>query len=140
MNDGDFIQMEHEEKSNVPDWDGDPSTWNEFVVSTKWYVQEMNGEDRPLAVASIARKLLQSSNQSVKRLVQKLDPDQLTSGESVSTFLTYLAKSPLSRMSVPETGKKMQVPDRRLQRRRGEAVGQYRVKEEESTEAEALAE
>ena len=66
-------EMEQEEKSNVPDWDGDPSTWNEFVVSMKCHVLGMKGGDRPLAAARIARKLLQSSNQSGKRLVQKLE-------------------------------------------------------------------
>ena len=119
---------QHHEKSNIPDWDGDPSTWNEFVVSTKWYVLGMKGEDRPLAAVRIARKLLQSSNQSVKRLVLKLDPDKFTSAESVTTFLTYLAKSPLGRMPVPDAGKKMQAFYRKLQRRRGEAVGQFLVR------------
>ena len=60
----------------------------------------------------------------------KLDPDKFTTADSVRKLLTYLEKSPLGRMPVPDAGIKMGTYYRKLQRRRGETVGAFLVRED----------
>ena len=116
--------------NKLPEWDGSGSTWPEYLQAVKWYFNGLKADDKPLAAARLARRLLSSDNASVKRLIMKLDPDKFTTGQSVRKLLNYLEKSPLGRMPVPDPGVKMGTYYQKLQRRRGEAVGAFLVRED----------
>ena len=116
--------------NKLPEWDGSGSTWQEHLLSVKWYFNGLKNDDRPLAAARLARRLLSSDNASVRRLIMKLNPDKFTTAASVRKLLAYLEKSPLGRMPVPDAGVKMGTYYRKLQRRRAETVRSFLVRED----------
>ena len=102
------------------------------MKATRWYFNGLKKEERPMAAARLASKLMQSENVSIKRLIMKLDPDEFKNEASVEKLLTYLENSPLGRMPIPDAGNKMAIYYRKLQRRRGEGVGAFLIREDHS--------
>ena len=58
------------EGQEVPTWDGDPSHFENFATSCKWYVCSSKESDRRLAAPRIWQKL----QGAAKSIVRNLDP------------------------------------------------------------------
>ena len=50
-----------EEKSEIPRWDGNVATWNEYEQKARWYVKGTRKEDRPLLAFRMAQRLTGSA-------------------------------------------------------------------------------
>ena len=60
---------------DVPTWDSNPETWNDYVADCRWYVAGLREKDRPLAAARLHRRL----RGAAKRFVQHLDASEFDS-------------------------------------------------------------
>ena len=68
-------------RDRLPEWDGQPATWAEYLKATRWYFNGLKKEERPMAAARLASKLMQSENVSTKRLIMKPRPGRVQEGD-----------------------------------------------------------
>ena len=111
---------------DVPTWDGDPSSFEQFVTSCKWFEASLKDTEKKLA----APKIWQRLSGSAKSVVRHLDPTEFGSAEGLQRLLDVLRKSPLQRLPVPDSFQRL---ERWTSMRRSpqESIAQLLVREEE---------
>ena len=67
---------------DVPTWDGDPSSFEQFVTSCRWLEASLKDTEKKLA----APKIWQRLGGSAKSVVRHLDPSEFGSTEGLWTF------------------------------------------------------
>ena len=77
--------------NDIPSWDSQPGTWNDYVSVCKWYVSGLQRKDRNVAAARLLRRLTGAA----KRFVMHLDARDFEREDGVDRFLRVLAESPL---------------------------------------------
>ena len=63
--------MAHD-KAAIPSWDGNPSSFEEYVTAAKWYHRGTKTNERELVVARLWGQL----SSAAKSVVRYLEPDQ----------------------------------------------------------------
>ena len=110
----------------TPNWDGDPSSFESFVTSCKWFEASLKDNEKKLAAPRIWQKL----SGSAKSVVRHLDPNEFGSTDGLQKLLDVLRKSPLQRLPVPDSFQRL---ERWTSMRRSpqESIAQLLVREEE---------
>ena len=111
---------------DVPTWDGDPSSFESFATSCKWFEASLKDNEKKLA----APKIWQRLSGSAKSVVRHLDPSEFGATNGLQKLLDVLRKSPLQRLPVPDSFQRL---ERWTSMRRGpqETIAQLLVREEE---------
>ena len=108
----------------APSWNGDPLTFDEYRKAAKWYKSGLKTDQRPRAAA----RLWSALEGAAKEVAKELDPEEFECENGVNKLLDVLQKAPLIRMPIPDAYAKIETYDE-LQRRHGEAMGEYIIRE-----------
>ena len=73
------------ETSEVPTWDGDPSSFESFVTSCRWFEAALKDNEKKLAAPRIWQKL----SGSAKSVVRHLDPGSSVATEGCQSSWTF---------------------------------------------------
>ena len=90
------------QQTDVPIWDGDPSSFDSFATSCKWYERSLKESDRKLAAPRIWQKL----HGAAKSVVKNLKPEDFDVTNGVEKLplgtLVWPQKSPRRRYTPPD--------------------------------------
>ena len=110
----------------VPLWDGDPSSFEAFVTSCRWYECSLKDSERKLAAPRIWQKLTGAA----KSVVKHLDPKDFDSSTGLDKLLAVLRESPLQKLPIPDSFSRLEKWTG-LRRSGHETIPQLLVREEE---------
>ena len=110
----------------VPTWNGDPSSFEAFATSCRWYERSLKDSERKLAASRVWQRL----QSAAKSVVKHLNPDDFDSSAGLSKLLDVLRASPLQQLPGPDSFSR---PERWTGLKRGanETVPALLVREEE---------
>ena len=111
---------------DVPAWDGDPSSFEAFATSCRWFECSLKETERKLAAPRIWQKL----QGAAKSVVCHLDPKDFSSDTGLEKLLRVLRDSPLQKLPIPDSFSRLEKWTG-LKRAHGEAIPQLLVREEE---------
>ena len=111
---------------DVPAWDGDPSSFEAFATSCRWFECSLKETERKLAAPRIWQKL----QGAAKSVVRHLDPKDFSSDTGLEKLLRVLRDSPLQKLPIPDSFSRLEKWTG-LKRAHGEAIPQLLVREEE---------
>eukprot|EP00435_Cladocopium_sp_Y103_P016634 s3724_g4.t1 len=110
----------------VPTWDGDPGSFDNFANSCKWYECSLKDADRKLAAPRIWQRLAGAA----KSVVRHLDPKEFDTPSGLERLLDILRQSPLQKLPIPDSFSRLERwPS--LRRNGGEAISHLLIREEE---------
>lgn len=112
--------------SEVPTWDGDPSSFESFVTSCRWFEAALKNNEKKLAAPRIWQRLAGSA----KSVVRHLDPGNFSGERGLSKLLDVLGSSPLQRLPVPDSFQRLERWSS-MRRTPNETIAQLLVREEE---------
>ena len=112
--------------SDVPSWDGNPSSYDAFETACKWYAMTLKDNERKGAAARIWSKL-QGPARSV---VKHLQPEEFFHDGGLDKLLSILRGSPLQTLPIPDTFSKLERWSN-LRRREQETVAELLVREDD---------
>ena len=116
----------HFKDSEVPSWDGNPSTFERFATECRWYQFSLKASEKQLAAPRVWHRLMGSA----KSVVRNLDPAVYCTSSGLEKLLDVLRRSPLQRLPVPDTFQRLERWSG-LHKRQGESIPQLLVREEE---------
>ena len=121
-----------DEKSfnRVPLWNGRPEDFHHYIQEVKWFSAATKTADRPYAAARLIRRMLDSDYVALKSLVYKLDPTDYKDEHGIDRLVRFLESSPLNKQPIPDAGSKLNQYYRKLNRRSGESIPQFLVRED----------
>ena len=111
---------------DIPTWNGDPSSFEAFATSCRWYERSLKDNERKLAASRIWQKL----QGAAKSVVRHLDPDEFDREDGLRKLLGVLRDSPLQQLPVPDSFSRLEKWSA-LRRGNSEAIPQLLVREEE---------
>ena len=114
------------EQTDVPIWDGDPSSFDSFATSCKWYERSLKESDRKLAAPRIWQKL----HGAAKSVVKNLKPEDFDVTNGVEKLLDVLRESPLQKLPIPDSFSRLERWSG-LRRAQGEDIPHLIIREEE---------
>ena len=114
------------EQPDVPVWDGDPSSFENFATSCKWYECSLKESDRRLAAPRIWQKLTGAA----KSVVRNLKPQDFDTANGVDKLLEILRESPLQKLPIPDSFSHLEKWSG-LRRAQGEDIPHLIIREEE---------
>ena len=88
----------------IPDWDGQPDTFDTFETSCQWYVMGLKPTERGQAAARVWRRL----KGAPKQALQHLNPKDFQGEDSIDKLLVILKQSPLQTMALPDAFQKLE--------------------------------
>ena len=115
-----------EEAGYVPTWSGDPSAFESFVVSCKWYERSLKDTERKQAAARVWSRL----QGAAKAVVKHLDPDEYSGEDGLTKLLQVLRTSPLQALPVPDSFSRLE-RWHSLRRKENESIAELLVREED---------
>ena len=110
----------------IPTWNGDPSSFEAFATSCRWYERSLKDSERKLAASRIWQKL----SGAAKSVVRHLDPDDFDKDDGLRKLLGVLRDSPLQQLPVPDSFGRLEKWTA-LRRGNNESIPQLLVREEE---------
>ena len=110
----------------VPLWDGDPSSFEAFATSCKWFECALKDSEKKLA----APKIWQRLSGAAKSVVRHLDPKDFSSDTGLEKLLRVLRESPLQKLPIPDSFSRLEKWSG-LRRGPNESIPQLLVREEE---------
>ena len=110
----------------VPSWDGDPSGFEAFATSCRWYEASLKDNERKLAAPRIWQRLAGAA----KSVVCHLDPKDFGTEAGLNKLLGVLRESPLQKLPVPDSFNRLERWSG-LRRTHAESIPQLLVREEE---------
>ena len=110
----------------VPTWNGDPSSFEAFATSCRWYECSLKDTERKLAASRVWQRL----QGAAKSVVKHLNPDDFDSGAGLAKLLDVLRASPLQQLPVPDSFSRLERWTG-LKRGSNETVPSLLVREEE---------
>ena len=110
----------------IPTWNGDPSSFEAFATSCRWYERSLKDSERKLAASRIWQKL----SGAAKSVVRHLDPDDFDKDDGLRKLLAVLRDSPLQQLPVPDSFSRLERWTA-LRRANNESIPQLLVREEE---------
>ncbi|CAE6969531.1 SLC6A5 [Symbiodinium natans] len=113
-------------QSDVPSWNGDPTTYETFETACKWYALTLRDNERKGAAARVWSRLTGPA----KSVVKHLDPQMFFAEDGLSKLLAILRQSPLQTLPIPDSFSKLERWSH-LRRREGETVAELLVREDE---------
>ena len=90
--------------NDVPTWSSDPSDFESFVTSCRWYEASLKDTEKKLA----APKIWQRPSGSAKSVVRHLDPTEFGRENGLIRLLEVLRSSPLQRLPVPDSFQRLE--------------------------------
>ena len=114
------------EESLIPSWDGDPSSFEQFVQDCKWYESSLKTTERNLAASRIWRRL----SGAAKSVVRHLNPADYDTTTGLQKLLDVLRASPLQQLPVPDSFSRLEKWSS-LRRTPNETIPQLLVREED---------
>ena len=117
-------------QNKVPVWNGKPETFHHFTQEIKWYLAGTKSSERAYAAARLVRRLLESEYPALRSLMYRLDPSDFESEESIPELIRFLEASPMNKQPIPDAGAKLTAYYRKLNRRSGETIPQFLIREE----------
>lgn len=115
-----------EENTLIPSWDGDPSSFEQFVQDCRWYESSLKSNERTLAASRIWRRLTGAA----KSVVRHLNPLDYDSPTGLQKLLDVLRASPLQQLPVPDSFSRLERWSA-LRRAPTETIPQLLVREED---------
>lgn len=116
--------------NRVPLWDGKPETFHHYYQAVRWYFAATKTNERPFAAARLVRRMLDSDYAALRTLMYKLDPNELNDEAGIQKLLSFLENSPMNRQPIPDAGAKLSQYYRKLNRKQGESIPQFLVRED----------
>ena len=110
----------------VPEWNGDPASFETFATACRWFEHSLKEADRRLAAPRIWAK----RSGAAKSVVRHLEPQDFDSAQGVSKLLTILRESPLQTLPIPDSFSRLERWSS-LRRQHGETIPRLLVREEE---------
>ena len=110
----------------VPEWNGDPASFEAFATSCRWFEHSLKEADRRLAAPRIWAKL----SGAAKSVVRHLEPTEFDSAHGVTKLLAILRESPLQTLPIPDSFSRLERWSS-LRRHPGESIPRLLVREEE---------
>ena len=117
--------MAHD-KAVIPCWDGNPSSFEEYVTAAKWYHRGTKTNERDLVVARLWGQL----HGAAKSVVRYLEPDQYEGSDGLDRFLEVLRASPLQQLPICDSFVRLE-KWHSLRRTDKESIPELIVREEE---------
>eukprot|EP00435_Cladocopium_sp_Y103_P029947 s1363_g7.t1 len=114
------------DQPDVPTWDGDPSSFENFATSCKWFECSLKETDRRLAAPRIWQKL----QGAAKSVVRNLRPQDFDTATGVDKLLSILRESPLQKLPIPDSFSRLEKWSG-LRRGHGEDIPHLIIREEE---------
>ena len=112
--------------AKVPAWNGDPSSFEQFVQDCKWYESSLKQSERNLAASRIWRSLTGAA----KSVVRHLSPADFDSQHGLQKMLEVLRASPLQQLPVTDSFARLERWSS-MRRTTTESIPQLLVREEE---------
>ena len=110
----------------VPTWNGEPSSFEAFATSCRWYVRGLKETERRLAASRVWQRL----SGAAKSVVRHLDPVEFDKEGGLDKLLGILRASPLQQLPVPDSFGRLEKWNN-LRRLPQETIPQLLVREEE---------
>ena len=107
-------------------WDGDPSSFEAFATSCKWFECSLKDSEKKLAAPKIWQRLAGAA----KSVVRHLDPKDFSSDTGLEKLLRVLRESPLQKLPIPDSFSRLEKWSG-LRRGPSESIPQLLVREEE---------
>ena len=114
------------DEGKIPAWNGDPSSFEQFVQDCKWYESSLKPTERTLAASRIWRSLTGAA----KSVVRHLSPEDFGSSHGLQKLLDVLRASPLQQLPVTDSFARLERWSS-LRRTTSESIPQLLVREEE---------
>ena len=114
------------DKAVTPSWNGDPSSFEEYVTAAKWFERGTKASERNLVVARLWSQLTGAA----KSVVRYLEPEQYEGEDGLKRFLDVLRASPLQQLPIPDSFARLE-KWHNLKRSDRETVAELIVKEEQ---------
>ncbi|CAE7836823.1 GIP [Symbiodinium sp. CCMP2592] len=112
--------------SDVPAWDGNPSTYLAFEVACRWYEKTLKENERRGAAARVWSKL----SGPARSVVKHLSPEDFDTANGLDKLLEVLRSSPLQSLPIPDSFSKLE-RWHQLKRRDQETIPELLVREDE---------
>ena len=110
----------------IPTWSGDPSGFESFATSCRWYEASLKDSERKLAAPRIWQKL----EGAAKSVVKHLEPKDFATEAGMNKLLSVLRESLLQKLPIPDSFSRLEKWTG-LRRNGGESIPQLLVREEE---------
>ena len=110
----------------IPTWNGDPSGFESFANSCRWYEASLKDSERKLAAPRIWQKL----EGAAKSVVKHLEPKDFATETGMNKLLGVLRESPLQKLPIPDSFSRLEKWTG-LRRNGSESIPQLLVREEE---------
>ena len=110
----------------VPVWNGEPSEFEAFVTSCRWYIKSLKPSERSQAAPRVWSRL----KGSAKAVVRHLDPDQYADDDGLMRLIDILRSSPLQRLPISDTFRRLDLWHQ-LKRGSNETIAEVLVREED---------
>ena len=112
--------------SDVPGWDGNPSTFLAFEVACKWFEKTLKETERRGAAARVWSRL----SGSARSVVKHLSAEDFDCAGGLDKLLQVLRASPLQSLPIPDSFAKLE-KWHQLRRRDQESIPELLVREDE---------
>eukprot|EP00913_Durusdinium_trenchii_P002589 g2396.t1 len=113
-------------QEDIPAWDGDPASFENFATSCRWYECSLKDTEKKLAAPRIWQRLAGAA----KSVVKHLDPKDFATESGLQKLLTVLRESPLQKLPVPDSFARLERWTG-MRRTSSESIPQLLVREEE---------